>query len=152
MKKLATHGYDGIQCSERDLEALFRVTEEEEVNMLPALITAVHYPPPIMNGTEGSFIQFWDDNIRRLLQHIFPSGRAVRDTNKGTSTGLSRPDFGFLVNGVCVFRGEEKQNSYDGTHPRDELWQELDWTYDPAPYILGQCLRSLINGCMTEDS
>ena len=140
LKKLVTHGYDYIRCSEGDLETLFRVTEEEEVDMLTSLMTAVHRLPPPMNGTEGSFIQFWDDNIRALLQEVFCSDTAIRDSNQGTSSCLCKPDFGFIIDGVCVFRGEEKQNSFTGIHPRKELWEKLDWTYDPAPYVLGQCL------------
>jgi hypothetical protein len=48
-----------------------------------------------------------------------------------------------------VFRGEEKDDWFAGTHPRNGLLEKLNWTYDPAPYILGRCLLSLIHGCMT---
>jgi hypothetical protein len=56
------------------------------------------------------------------------------------STALLRPDFGVLIDGVCMFRSKEKAPRYHGPHPKDELIQKLTWTYDPAPYILGQCV------------
>ena len=151
MKKLVYNHWSNQYCSERDLEALFRVTEdeEEEAHMLHTLIPAVYRLPPLMNGTEGSFIRFWDDNIRGLLEEVFTSYISVRDTDQGTSTGLCRPDFSFHLESVCVFRGEEKSNSSTGTHPREELLEKLNWTYDPAPYIPGQCLLSLIRARMT---
>ena len=37
-----------------------------------------------------------------------------------------------------MFRGEEKPDSYLGLSPRVELTEKLVWTYDPAPYVLGQ--------------
>lgn len=138
-----------MRCSESDLEALFRVTEDEVVDMITALVTAVHRLPPPMTGSENSLIQFWDDNIRTLLSLAFSEDLAIRDSNQGTSTALCRPDFGFIINGVCVFRGEEKPKSFTGTHPRQELLNKLDWTYDPALFIVGQCLLGLIHGCMT---
>ncbi|KAF8576604.1 hypothetical protein K439DRAFT_646707 [Ramaria rubella] len=53
-----------------------------------------------------------------------------------------RPDFGFLVQNVCVFRGEEKgpENPED---PRAELADKLMWVYNPAEYMLGYYCRGL---------
>ena len=137
MDKLVTHGYAHIECNESDAEKLFRISNEEDVYTSHNFFTAVQDAPPPSDGSESSFIYFWDNNIRRLFEAIFPEGKAVRDTNHGTSTRLCRPDFGFLIDGVCVFRGEEKQPGFTGTHPRDELIQKLDWTYNPAPYVIG---------------
>jgi hypothetical protein len=66
--------------------------------------------------------------------------RTIWDSNEQTSTALLRLDFGVLIDGVCVFRGEEKVPRYHGPQPKDELIQKLTWMYDPAPYILGQCV------------
>jgi hypothetical protein len=137
MRKLVLSTSYRMDCSQGDLEALFRVTEEEEVRFLDALKPAINRIPPPTDGSESSFIQFWDDNIRAVLLAIFPTATPIRDSNHRTSTRLYRPDFGFLIRSVCTFRGEEKQNRFTGTHPRDELFNKLNWSYDPAPYILG---------------
>ncbi|PFH47454.1 hypothetical protein AMATHDRAFT_42919 [Amanita thiersii Skay4041] len=53
------------------------------------------------------------------------------------TTGNFRPDFGLLINRSCIFRGEEKQPTYLGSSPRDDLREYTRWVYDPTPYILG---------------
>ena len=82
-------------------------------------------------GTESSYISFWDQNIRYLLTFVL-NGQAIQGSNQNTSTALQMPDFGLLVNGICIFRGEGKVPSYSGKHPRLELFDKLTWTYDPT--------------------
>lgn len=135
-RKLIALSYPNT-CTANDLAALFRVTEDEEVGFLNRFIHAIEYPPPPLSGTEDSFHSFWDTNIQDILAIIFPDEAWVRNSNQGTSTGLGRPDFVFLIRGVCAFRGEEKPRHYTGSTPRDELVDKLYWTYDPAPYIIG---------------
>jgi hypothetical protein len=152
--RLVSGGYPNIGCSERDLEVLFRVTEEEKAYIAFDLMPAIHRLAPHKDGSDGSFIHFWDTNIRGVLEAILYtglySGRAIRadrgvDSSLylldfGIDTDLCLPDFGFLVRNTCIFRGEEKSNRSPRTHPRSELLSKLNWTYDPAPYILGQCV------------
>ncbi|KAF8572904.1 hypothetical protein K439DRAFT_1643341 [Ramaria rubella] len=66
----------------------------------------------------------------------------IRNSNKHAETKKMRPDFGFLVQNVCVFRGEEKgpENPED---PRAELADKLMWVYNPAEYMLGYYCRGL---------
>ena len=89
--------------------------------------------PPDGDGTEALFVSCWDDNILRMLENVLRPSKIIRDSNMHTSTGLLGPDFGVLLGGNCVFRGEEKAPKYQGTHPKEELIQKLRWTYDPAP-------------------
>jgi hypothetical protein len=64
--------------------------------------------------------------------------KIIRVSSWSTSAASQRPDFGVLLEGVCAFRGEEKTPHYGGKHPKDELLEQMVWTYDPTPWILGQ--------------
>jgi hypothetical protein len=124
-------------CHINDVQLLFRSSEDEQADLLWTITKAgLTFDPPDDDSTESAFHQFWDGNIRRILD-ITTKGKCIRDSNNQTSTALLRPDFGVLVNGICAFRGEEKAPRYSGTHPKDELINKLTWTYDPAPYVLG---------------
>ena len=123
--------------SRADVEVLFRSTEDETADFITTVVkTILMLPNPEDADTETSYISFWDRNIRHLLTFVL-NARAIRDGNQSTSTALQSPAFGLLVNGICVFRGEERAPSYSGKHPRLELFDKLTWTYDPAPYVLG---------------
>ena len=50
---------------------------------------------------------------------------------------LCRPDYAFLVNNLCPFRGEEKAPE-SNADPKQELADKLAWAYDPAPYVFGE--------------
>ena len=120
-------------CSEQDLRRLFR---EGRDNMLSILLyNAISHPPP-SHGTESSFHSFWDRNTRDILELIFPDGESIRDSNRNTSTYRFHPDYGFLLKGLCTFRGEEKGPENLGD-PRVELRDKLIWAYHPAPYVFG---------------
>jgi hypothetical protein len=122
--------------TEADVGMLFRRDEHETAHTLfSTFLAPICGPSPSENGTKASFIAFWDNNIRRVLERIVPRGTAIR-SSKQTSTSSMRPDFGFLLGQVCAFRGEEKSPS-NADDPRAELSAKLTWTYDPAPYVLG---------------
>jgi hypothetical protein len=125
------------RCHRDDVERLFRVSDSEASDMLYlTFYNAVVQPTPPEDGTEPSFISFWDYNIRRILELLVPTGKSIRDSSCHTSTQKSRPDYGFLKNNVCPFRGEEKPpESRDD--PKAEL-SEFTWTYSPAPYVFGE--------------
>jgi hypothetical protein len=138
MTTLLSRGEPTIMCSEDDLRRIFRFTEDGEADYLWTILkTAIVTSAPDGDGTEASFISFWDDNIRKILSATFAPNQVVRDSNRHASTRRQRPDFGFLKYGVCIFRGEEKPPNYSGKHPKEELFQKLTWTYHPAPWILG---------------
>jgi hypothetical protein len=101
---------------------------------------AVATPAPDSGGTEMSFIGFWDNNI---ICAILPPSKTIRNSNRDTSTGLLRPDFGVLTQGICIFRGEENSPTCSGDHPKRELIDKLTWTYDPAPCILGEYFNAI---------
>lgn len=125
-------------CSLADLELLFRVTEDQEAFYYKNLaVSAVAKSAPDSTGTEQTFIGFWDANIGEVLAAIAP-GKVIRNDDRSASTPMKRPGFGFLTHGVCAFRGEEGRLMFTGEHPKSKLLSKLKWTYDPAPYILGQ--------------
>ncbi|KAK2465690.1 hypothetical protein APHAL10511_002234 [Amanita phalloides] len=124
-------------CSDKDLESLFKQSEDETaVAILDLLKSAITRDPVNPSGTEISLVSFWDRNIRDILERCIGVA-SIRDSNQGTETGKLQPDFGLLLSNVCVFRGEEKRIDFGGAHPRDELKHKTRWVYDPAPYILG---------------
>ena len=125
-------------CYRDDVERLFRISDAEasEILHLTFYNATVQRAPP-ENGTEASFHSFWDDNIRKILELLVPSGTSIRDSNRHIDTKKNRPDYGFLKGNVCPFRGEEKPpESRDD--PKAELSDKLTWTYSPAPYVFGE--------------
>ena len=119
---------------------LFKSTETDRAEYIfgTTVYRALMFAPLDGDGTEALFISFWDDHIRRMLENVLRPSKIIWG-DMHTSTGLLEPDFGVLLRGNCVFRGEENAPIYRGTHPKEQLIQKLRWTYDPAPYLLGQC-------------
>jgi hypothetical protein len=139
MSTLISHGGPKIMCSERNLQRIFRSSEDEESDYIWTTLKAtINAGAPDSDGSEALFHSFWDDNIRKIITLIDTPTKIIRGSNRGTSTHSQRPDFGILLQGACTFRGEEKPPRYTGRHPKDELLDKLTWTYDPAPWILGQ--------------
>jgi hypothetical protein len=126
-------------CAPDHLDRLFRIsnTQSCEDIWLP-IISAIKTPAPSSSEylSENLYIHFWDTNICKPLQLVLPEGSPLRDSSRHTSTGMKRPDFGYLMDSICVFRGEEKGPSTPGD-PKAELTEKLKWIYDPAPYVLG---------------
>ncbi|KAG3004234.1 hypothetical protein PC120_g18694 [Phytophthora cactorum] len=88
--------------------------------------------------TETSFISFWDDLIRNVLNFVLHDiGKSDRNSSRSASTGSNRPDYLFVVDSVCVFRGEEKAPGEQMETPRRELFEKLIWSYGDAPYLFG---------------
>lgn len=135
-------------CSKHDIETLFTIGEEPLT--LSYIFLAALYPPP-SSGTERSFLPFWDDNIRKIIKLLMPSGTTIRNGDQDAmGTRNPRPDFEFLVGTACPFIGEEEgtedeEGTENVTDPREELIDKLSWVYSPAPYILGQCLCSVVS-------
>ena len=122
-------------CLMSDIDVLFRTGKGTPHRACRILVNTIDSGPPPY-GTEASFHYFWDLNIRNQLELLLPRGRTVRDTSECTATGNLRPDYGFLLNKLCVFRGEEKPPG-SREDPKIELSKKLAWAYDPAPYVLG---------------
>lgn len=91
------------------------------------------------DGNEKGFHGFWDCFIRQPIRTIFArKGHTGRDTSDSTSTGKQRPDMFFILNDICVFRGEEQSPGEDINGPRNELSDKLVWIYgDQVPYMFG---------------
>ena len=88
---------------------------------------------------------FWDSNIRKIIEALIPGGVSIRDGCCHTSAASQKSSLGFSYQGVCVFRGEEKASN-DPDDPKAKLSGKMTWTYDPAPYVLGEvfCIRSIL--------
>jgi len=125
-------------CTSNDVEILFRAGDGYP--SLNKFFSAVAEAPPT-GGTEDSFHYFWDNNVRAVLQLLFPNGRSTRNSNLHTATRLLRPDYAFILNKLCPFRGEEKAPESTGD-PKKELADKLAWAYEPAPYVLGKLIMA----------
>ncbi|PFH47466.1 hypothetical protein AMATHDRAFT_152002, partial [Amanita thiersii Skay4041] len=137
-KLLIQHSETQHSCLPSDLDTLFRITEEEAAfDIQLQVASAITTGPPLELGTENSFIHLWDHNIGLVLLKCLGESYRIRDSNKDTVTGAFRPDFGLLIDGRCIFRGEEKKPSYTGTSPREELIKKTRWVYGSAPYVIG---------------
>jgi hypothetical protein len=87
--------YDRI--GREDVQRLFRVDEEERASsLLTQCSAAISMQPPGKDGSENSFITFWDSNFRNFVDLLVPDGVSIRNSNRDTSTASFRPDFGFL--------------------------------------------------------
>ena len=129
------------RAERRDLEMLFRIDPEETAEILYVKCSwFVFAEPPGNDATENAFISFWDVNLRNIVEMVVPGGVSIRDNNRKTSTASLRPDFGFLYLNSCSFRGAEKAPT-NKDDPRAELSDNMIWTYDPAPYVLGPLSR-----------
>ncbi|CAI2185039.1 13028_t:CDS:2 [Funneliformis geosporum] len=125
-------------CTPEDLNILFRISDTEDAYefITKTLSAPIRNNPPSREGTEYSFVSFWDINIRFPLEQFIPDGISIRNSSQKMSTFGKRPDFGFILNHVCPFRGVEK-SLINNDDPKAELRDKLFWTYDPAPYVLG---------------
>ena len=125
-------------CHRDHAARLFCVSDVESSKILHLIFyNATVHPAPPDDGTEVSFISFWDNNIRKILELLVPSGKSIRDFSHHTSAQKNGLDYGFLKDNVCPFQGEEKPpNSSDD--PKAELSDKLTWIYSPAPYVFGE--------------
>ncbi|PPQ84849.1 hypothetical protein CVT25_004985 [Psilocybe cyanescens] len=128
------------KCDEDTIKSLFTIGELDPNLVL--FYSAVATPPPI-TGTEESFHSFWDDNIRKPIELLIPTGKTIRNSSEHTETRQLRPSFGFLIHKICPFRGEEK-GPEKPEDPKAELAGKLNWVYDPAHYMLGYYSSALV--------
>ena len=126
----------GYALRAQQLSTLFRVSADEcAPGASGPFIHAIGSVPPTL-GTEERFHGTWDRNISEILELIL-GVPTIRNGNGNTSTALKQPDYGLLVKGHCVFRGEETGSVPEGD-PKEELSEKIElWTYGGVPYILG---------------
>jgi len=88
--------------------------------------------------TEMSFISFWDDMICNVLNFVLSDiGKSDRYSTNLSSTGSNCLDYLFIVDSVCVFRGEEKALGNHFETPHCKLSEKMIWSYGSVPYLLG---------------
>lgn len=139
LSRLSTVGESAVRCSEEELLGIFRISEDEESDYIYTMIKAILLTgAPDSIDSRRSFVPFWDDNIGKIIRLAFTSIKSTRGDPPSTSMDSMTPDFGVLLGGVCTFRGEEMPPKFSGRHPKKKLIDKLTWTYDPAPWILGQ--------------
>ena len=125
--------------SAEQVSTLFRVSQDQHAE---AVLRICDYAIEIAesNGTEDFYHVTYDVNISRVLKFIVSGAtntKSIRNSNENTSTDLKRPDYGLLLYGHCILRGEEKGDGTSGD-PKQELVDKLvRWTYKPLKYILG---------------
>ncbi|TFK70006.1 hypothetical protein BDN72DRAFT_896808 [Pluteus cervinus] len=133
-------GFPLENCFDEDLQSLFRPSEDEMADRIWYMFRdAIMNGPLDPTGTEESLHQFWDTNIRTILVRCLSADSIRNSRNQGTTEDAQEaflPRLGILLRCVCVFRGEDKRQSFTGMHPQLELKQKTRWVYDPAPYIL----------------
>lgn len=142
---LISNSLDVNRIGKKDLEELFRVDDREHAEAIYRRINSVLDDSPPYVESVHSYIPFWDSNIRKIIEALIPGGVSIRDGCCHTSAASQKPSFGFSYQGVCVFRGEEKASN-DPDDPKAKLSGKMTWTYDPAPYVLGEvfCIRSIL--------
>ena len=84
--------------------------------------------PPMRGETEDSWHVFWDSVITVPLHKFCPSLNFSRNSNQGSSTSTKRPDLVCTIDGIAVFRSEEKGPNAT-SDPAEELVDKLEWTY-----------------------
>jgi hypothetical protein len=126
----------GNLCTRDDIGTLFTIGDSTQPAVSRCFMAALTPAPD--GSTEPTFIHFWDDNIRKVIEALIPEGQSIRDSNHSMETTDCRPDFAFLLNMVCPFRGEEKGPG-STQDAKAQLRDKIIWVYDPAPYMLGKC-------------
>jgi hypothetical protein len=144
---ISQHTFDGLcvpysgnvsALNPEQLSALFRVSADERAKCIKRLFSSAIETIPPPTGTEELFHSIYDINISYILRFILPDTTPIRNNNRETSTALQRPDYGLLVNGHCLFRGEEKGSQSSGDPARELLDKLLEvWGYSPLRYITG---------------
>jgi hypothetical protein len=76
--------------------------------------------------TEDSYHCFWDELIRRPLSLFCPQLKYQRNTKNSTSTAQNRPDVSAVINGIAIWRGEEKGPDTDND-AKLELTSKFEW-------------------------
>ncbi|GMF14494.1 unnamed protein product [Phytophthora lilii] len=128
-------------------DKLFVLDDTAPCMKLKTLIFGERSLSRVSNGqTKNSYILAWDLAFRCVLDVIFSQARIDRDSCNGSSTGTPRPDFLFMLDGVCVFRGEEKSPDVNISVPTEELRSNLVWGYGDVPYVFGYAASGLNTG------
>jgi len=123
--------------TDQELLTLFRVSTNEHAYRGSLLfMNAISSTPPL-TGTEDLFHSTYDNNISSIVKFILGRVTPIRNSNRGTSTALQRPDYGLLVNENCILRGEEKGSDSAGDPKRELVDKIVQWKWHPLRYILG---------------
>ncbi|KAL3662985.1 hypothetical protein V7S43_011928 [Phytophthora oleae] len=92
--------------------------------------------PPRPGQTEKSYHVTWDMVFHNVLDLIFTRSRCYRESCTASST-TKRPDFYCVLDGVCVFRGEEEAPDVSIRVATKDLCSRLVWRFGRVPYMLG---------------
>lgn len=119
------------------LQKMFVKSNKAAYRVWTEFITNIACPPDVSNQfTEDSFHAFWDMVIVKPFKIGYPDGHCNRNTSLHIPIKNLQPDFAYLVENVCLVRGEEK-GIIDTGDPAKELINKLEWTYGKCPYIFG---------------
>ncbi|GMF45323.1 unnamed protein product [Phytophthora fragariaefolia] len=81
--------------------------------------------------TKATYISYWDDSIRNVLEFVL-SGKSSRYTIEAPlDGGPATPDFVFVLDSVCVVRGEEEgPKPLVAESPRFRKFDQVPWRHD----------------------
>ena len=137
--KLLAPGFRQYSLKSEYLQHLFRVSTDKHTSEAYNRFshTLRSETPQTDIDTEDLFHSTWDDNISRIFEFILVKSTWGRNSNRGTSTLLKRPDYSLIYNNCCLLRGEEKGSDSTGD-PQKELFEKMpEWDYDPLPFVFG---------------
>ncbi|KAF1316992.1 Crinkler, partial [Globisporangium splendens] len=126
---------DGLVLKERQLlSRMFKLANSAPcMNLTYKVLLRVVHPVKPSGATEDSFHSFWDNLICNVLNVVL-SGIG---TSERRLTGCNSPDYLFVVDSVCVFRGEEEAPGACIATARRELCEKIIWRYGKVPYLFG---------------
>ncbi|KAF1324654.1 Crinkler, partial [Globisporangium splendens] len=126
---------DGLALEDRQLlSKMFKLENSAPcMNLIYKVLLRVVHPVDPSGATEDSFHSFWDNLICNVLNVVL-SGIGASERRL---TGCNSPDYLFVVDSFCVFRGEEEAPGARIGTPRRELCEKLIWTYGDVPYLFG---------------
>ena len=81
---------------------------------------------PHPDNTENAYHYFWDAHMAAIIDQLISERCPSRDSCQNTDIVSMLPDYGYLFQGICVFRGEEKRLIFSRRHPKDELIDKLE--------------------------
>ncbi|OWZ11817.1 LOW QUALITY PROTEIN: Crinkler (CRN) [Phytophthora megakarya] len=87
--------------------------------------------------SKSSYNGLWNNLFLNVLSVIVDTSRADRDSCNNSSTENQYPAFKFVLDDVCIFRGEEKAPGVSIRVTSEEMTSKFEWTFGNVPYVFG---------------
>ncbi|KAE8912096.1 hypothetical protein PF005_g23852 [Phytophthora fragariae] len=119
-------------------EKIFKATDSEPCVEFLHQVGYRTLCPVYRQDTKASYISHWDDSIRHVLEFVLRGQSSRYSIDAPLDGGPATPDFVFMLDSVCVLRGEEagpKPILVDS--PRFRKFDQVRWTHGNVPYLFG---------------